>query len=80
MMINSEIVDLIKNSKFDEFKNLTENMDNLSLIADVHGGTLLHHACAKDNVNLIQYLLSKKCYKNIMDTRGANSVILCSLI
>ena len=64
--------ELAKEGKFDELKEQTKEFDNLSTILAPHGENLLHWAAAKNNVDAIEYLISKKCYVNMVNYYGAS--------
>lgn len=73
------LFDLIENDNDIKFKEITNDIINLSHIRDNYGDSLLSRAAKKNNVELMKYLLEKKCYINFVNYYGASPLYIASL-
>src|SRR5688572_15052922 len=76
---NLKLISLIKDDKFEDFISQTNHLPNLSTILDGHGENCLHYAAAKDNVDLLKYLISKKCYVNLVNFYSASPLYYAAM-
>ena len=66
-----EIMKLAENNNIDDLIKQSKNIDDLSLYLTSHGETILHLGGRNNNVKMIEYGISKKCYVNMCDYYGA---------
>lgn len=67
----NEIMDLARDNNLSELIEKTKDITDLSMYLTSHGETILHLGGRNNNVQMIEYGLSKKCYVNMCDYYGA---------
>ena len=76
----TNVLGLIVDGKFDEFKLVTKDMIDLPVLLDKHGENALHWAATKNNVELLEYLCEeKKCYVNMVNYYGASPLYYAAM-
>eukprot|EP01084_Bolivina_argentea_P124741 221020_1 len=79
---NLTLLRLIKDNEFNKFMDLTQNIDDLSDVIYSYGENLMHIATQENpniNIDLLKYLVNKKCYTNMVDNYSASILYYSSI-